>query len=184
MTTTTLLSRAGVCALALCLSPALALAMPQTGTATTADLSPTPTAAAGGFDGNDIGEMGTGLTNLNDLDVFTSDTWQYAGQSDEPNTPYSNNPDGQTNGTLTFTVPQDGPFVVSIKASNFYALYYYDASHIGVTDITFTTSGASINPNNGNSPGFSHGTFYTVVPTPGALALLGGAGLIGVRRRR
>ncbi len=158
-------------------------AMFSTATASVMDTTPVASGAAGGFAGNDVGAMGTGLSNLNGADVFTSDTWEYVGQSDEPNTPFTNNPDDETNGTLSFALPQDGPFVISIKAANFYSLYYFDASFQGVTEIDFTTTGVAQNPG-GGSPGFSHGTLYRVVPAPGAMALLGLGGLVGVRRRR
>lgn len=162
-----------------------ALAMPTASTADVTDTLANATEAAGAFMGNDVGAMGTGLTNLNDLDVFTEDTWQYVGQSDEPNTPYTNNPDGETDETLFFIEPQDGPFVISLKAGDFYSLYYFDATFQGVTQIDFVTGGVALNPS-GQPLGFSHSTLYraTVIPAPGALALAGIGGIVGVRRRR
>lgn len=161
-------------------------AMFVTSTASTTDTVPEATAAAGGFAGNDVGSMGTGLINLITNDVFAtgSTMWAYVGQSDEANTPFSNNPEGAVTGTLMFSEPQDGPFAISIKANDFYSLYFFDETFQGVTEIAFTTQGVAENPGNGNSPGFSHGTLYRLVPAPGAGAFFAGAGLMAIRRRR
>lgn len=117
-------------------------------------------------------------------------TWSAAGKSDDAgNGPFTSNPQ-TTSGTLTFDSAIGGPFVISLKGSNTFSLYYFDASFANVTSIDFDMIGAAQNKQ-GKSQDLSHASLFTAggkptgVPSPtAALAGLGLLGLIASRRRR
>lgn len=150
------------------------------------------TAAYGNVSGNDKPADVYALINASGADVFgTGLTWSLAGKSDDGgNGPFTSNPE-TTAGKLTFDSPATGAFVLSLKASNYFSLYYFDASFAGTTSIDFNTIGTSTN-NKGKAQGLSHaslftanGTPTTAVPSPtAAIAGLGLMGLLVSRRRR
>lgn len=167
--------------------------------ASTSDVTAAPsgknaTAAYGHVDGNDKTAIVLGL--LNDADVFGSEyTWSDAGKSDGGgNGPFTSNPQSTT-GKLTFDNPTSGPFVISLKAANYFSLYYFDASFVDATSVMFNTIGTSQNKQ-GKAQDLSHASLFvakagdtppppTGVPSPtAALAGLGLLGMLAARRRR
>lgn len=136
----------------------------------------------GPVEGNDAGAKDLALPLLNDDDVFGDIDWTNAGKSDDSgNGPFTSNPGGTT-GTLTFDSPQSGPFVISLKGSRQFTLYYF-ADAVDVDCIDFTMI---------DKAGLSHASLFvaggtppTGIPSPtAALAGLGLLGFIGARRRR
>jgi len=97
---------------------------------------------------------------------------------------------GLANGVLNFSVPITGPFVLALKTSTSFSLFYYLNAGAGVSSLNYNTLGVSVNGNNGNGRGLSHATLYqgriNVVPEPSTYALMatGLVGLVGVARRR
>lgn len=173
------------------------------GTASVGDFSPSATAAAGAFGENDAqGGGSVGETRLNG-DVFGlvdgSIVWDYVGTTNENQSsgPFGNFGVDVNDGTLTFNLAQDGPFVVSLKSATFTSYYFFDASFTGVTSLDFLTVGtAKNNASSANGKGLSHASLYVPAsvsdpgPTPGAVPTPGafGAGLVllglGAMRRR
>ena len=132
--------------------------------------------------GNDAGAKDKALPLLNDDDVFGDLDWTSLGKSDDGgNGPFTSNPGGTT-GTLTLDNKLSGPFVISLKGSNQFTLYYF-ADAVDVECIDFTMI---------DKAGLSHASLFTAqgtpttgVPSPtAALAGLGLLGLIASRRRR
>lgn len=116
------------------------------------------TAAVGAFAGND--KPANALTQLNDNDVFNLDmNWTFAGSSDGGgNGPFTSNPE-TTSGVLEFDDPITSPFVIALKSSNAFSLYYF-ANGTGDTSLlTFTTNGVGLNKH-GKPQGLSHASLY------------------------
>jgi hypothetical protein len=98
---------------------------------------------------------------------------------------------GSTTGTITFANPVYGIFALALKASNQFSLYEFDGGTAGITSISFTTAGTSVNAQ-GIPQGLSHATFYqttpvavTATPEPATLVLMvTGLGMVGMMRRR
>lgn len=157
------------------------------------------TAAYGSVAGNDTGSGNAALNLLNDSgsDVFNLDLdWTLVGKSDDGgNGPFTSNPE-VNDGALTFDTPMDGPFVISIKSSTYFSLYYFDDSFSGVSSLDFVTLGVAFNGNNGKGKDLSHASLFKADglpspgPTPGAVPTPAafGAGLVllglGAMRRR
>jgi len=159
------------------------------------------TAVIGPIDGNDkptgkpgsiaaidlLNGDGSGWTGSFDTGL----DWSFEGSSDDSaGGPFTGNVESNA-GTLTFDTPMTGAFAISLKAANFYSLYYFDASFAGTTSIDFDTIGTATNPQ-GKAQDLSHASLFTAggtpptgVPSPtAALAGLGLMGLLVSRRRR
>lgn len=139
----------------------------------------------GAFPGNDVGvgaDPGLGATT-----DYINMTW---GTSTRSFTFYGElagpMDDDVKAGQIMLPMVLKTPFVVSIKGSTQFALYYFESSN-GATMLDFTT--AALTTPGGTQPGWSHsGLWITPVPEPGTYALmLAGLGIVGFiasRRRR
>ena len=150
---------------------------------------------AGAFEGNDTGDKGTLLTNLNDNDIFGSydadlgEGWSLFGKSDE---------DAQIDAeevvsgewSIDFSPEEYSVFALSIKASDQYVVYLFDLrpDADSIFGGEFETTG--LLNNGGQVPDLSHMTVAVwdgeVIPLPAAgWLLLGGlGGLAAMKRRR
>ncbi|MES3012594.1 MAG: PEP-CTERM sorting domain-containing protein [Pseudomonadota bacterium] len=150
-------------------------------------LNPSYTACGGSFAGNNSNQT-------TDVLAYISSTWGLTttslGQSDTAGTfgPFTSNEMGAT-GTLTFDTPQDGAFVLSLKAGDQFSLYYYNGVGAAITSISYTTLGVNTNVQ-GIGNGLSHATLYgssvtPPVPEPETYALmLAGLGVVGFMANR
>lgn len=163
-------------------------------------LSPTYFSCGGSFDGNNKNQAAA--VNAYIAANFTQNggvpTIVNQGASDDANAgPFTVAQTGNT-GTLTFDNFISGNFVLALKASNNFSLYYFTGA-VNLKSLTFTTNGVSVNQGNGTANGLSHASLYTgstttistvqisSVPEPTTYALMG-AGLLALgvaaRRRR
>ncbi|MEO0487962.1 MAG: PEP-CTERM sorting domain-containing protein [Cyanobacteria bacterium J06659_2] len=119
----------------------------------------------GAFSGNDTGS-GNALLNELETGVFDGITeWEILDKSDSgSNQTTADN--GSTSGNWNFNDSIEGPFVVSLKASNSWSAYYFDTyeSYTSLSG-TFETVGVSTN-GRGNPRALSHLTFARAVVTP------------------
>lgn len=150
------------------------------------------TSCRGSFAGNDKNQQAGVLAELNS--AFFPGTETLLGSSDDAGFgPFTANPSGAT-GTLTFDALLTGPFVLILKASNNFSMYYFANAGPGVMSVNYTTAGTAVNAQ-GIAQGLSHATLYrstggvalNVVPEPSTYALLA-SGMLGLamfaRRRR
>lgn len=145
---------------ATCMAAPVAEAKFVAGLADVTDVTATPgnrnaTAAAGGFYGNDKEDEVLSLLDgatFGGSDIFGLDLdWDFGGKTDDDSSgPFVTNL-GSSTGTLTFDTAPTGPFVIGIKASTYYALYYFDATFTDITSIAYDTSGAAVKSNDSNS---------------------------------
>jgi hypothetical protein len=165
--------------------PALAALTPSTSlTCMVTDLVVNATACSGAWDGNDSNQQADVFAELQLLSGGLTG-WSVAGKSDDAGFgPFTSNP-MTTAGTLTFDSPIAGPFAISLKASNQFSLYYYDASHTSVASLLFNTIGSGVN-DQGNAQDLSHASLYvTPIPEPEIFAMMmAGLGLMGFIARR
>jgi hypothetical protein len=139
----------------------------------------------GAFPGNDLGvgaDPGLGATTdyINMTWGTSSRVFSFYGELEGPSD------DDMKMGQITLPKALKTPFVVSIKGSTQFALYYFESSN-GATMLDFST--AALTTPGGTQPGWSHsGLWITPVPEPGTYALmLAGLGIVGFiasRRRR
>lgn len=183
----TLLSTAAAVALsALSFSASAALTMTSP-TCTASILDPAYTACGGSFAGNNSNQEADVLAFISSTFGLTTTS---LGQSDTPMTfgPFTSNETGAT-GTLTFDSPQDGAFVLSLKAGNQFSLFYYDGAGAAISTISYSTLGVNTNVR-GIGNGLSHATLYgssvtPPVPEPETYALmLAGLGVVGFMANR
>ncbi len=158
-------------------------------------------ACIGSFDGNDTGAQGNLLNELNSIDftssewdVFSIDEstisgWEILAKSDEGGSGLTAD-NGSTSGSWSFNNSGstiDGPFVLSLKASNSWSAYFFDNYQQAATALagSFETDGVSTNKK-GKAQALSHATIaraiftpknseqgYQEIPEPGAAAALG-----------
>ena len=143
-------------------------------------------ACSGAWAGNNVNQ---------EADVLQSifDTWgvtaSYQGTTDSgmSNGPFSN-VDGTANGSVTFNAPLSGTFILALKASNQFSLFFFDNA-VGIGTIQYNTAGVSVNKK-GKAQGLSHASLYvaqpTSVPEPTTIFLLGSGllALMGLAWRR
>jgi hypothetical protein len=125
-----------------------------------------------------------GLVNLTGATSFEMNFTNFSGQSTQTALDISD-----VNGKLAFmnsTIFVDSVGNVSIPtSSNWNTDSGFDWSQVSYVNLSFTRNTTSVNANLIASS-FSFDSFNAVgvVPAPGAIALLGAAGLVGARRRR
>lgn len=145
-------------------------------------------ACAGSFSGNNMNQQSAVLTTISSS--FSSTTgagswWAYMGDPGFT---------GNTSGTVNFTSPVTGYFVILLKSSTNFSMYLYDGGTTGVNSINFTDLGVSLN-HNGMIQGLSHASLYswtgppptvTSTPEPSTIVLMasGFAGIVAFSRRR
>jgi PEP-CTERM motif len=181
------LLKAGLSAVVLCAAFAAQAALTVVAPACAASATnPTWSDCAGAFSGNDKNQQADVLATL--LTEFGLTGALFQGASDvAANGPFAGNT-SEALGTLTFDVPIDSPFVLSLKAGNAFSLFYFDGAGAPVSSIDFTTLGVSVNPN-GAGNGLSHASVYAsapvaAIPEPHTLLLmLAGLGAIGFMAR-
>ncbi len=128
---------------------------------------------------NDTGNaLGAGATD-----------WSFLGADNEAADPVTGSGGAQT-GTWAVNPAIASPFVVTVKAGNFFAAYLFD-SLTGIIGGDYSVAGATTKVNGGDPAGFSHLSVYVAteaVPLPAALPLmvtaLAGLGFAARRRRR
>ncbi|EAZ91910.1 PEP-CTERM sorting domain-containing protein [Crocosphaera chwakensis] len=118
-----------------------------------------------GFSGNDTGDNGTGVSNLESI---LGGIWVVEGKSDKGFGSFLSGGNDTLSGTFSTGLTGAGAF--SVKASTGYLLYK-------TSDISeFDWSTLGILNNGGNQPGLSHLTIYKPVPEP--LTILGAGAAI------
>ncbi|MBD2082022.1 PEP-CTERM sorting domain-containing protein [Leptolyngbya sp. FACHB-17] len=147
-------------------------------------------ACQGAFSGNDDQSGSGALLNLLTTGVFNGITnWTFVGKSDS-GTGAVTAPNAGISGNWSVQTGLTEPFVVSLKAGNFWSAYFFDnATSAAVFGGTWNTNGIAT-----NTPELSHLTVYRAnvtppperVPEPGTLAALGLAavGAFGLKRKR
>ncbi len=182
----TLLSTAAAVALSALSFSASAALTTVSPLCTASILTPTHNGCGGSFAGNNSNQTA-------DVLAYISTTWGLTttslGQSDGAGFgPFTSDPMTAT-GTLTFDTPQDGAFVLSLKAGDAFSLYYFNGVGAAITSISYTTLGVNVNPN-GIGNALSHATLYgssvtPPVPEPETYALmLAGLGVVGFMANR
>lgn len=149
-------------------------------------LDPAYTACGGSFAGNDSNQQADVMAFISSNFGLTTTN---LGQSDTAGTfgPFTSNPMTAT-GMLTFDTPQDGAFVLSLKAGDQFSLFYYNGVGPAISTISYTTLGVNVNAN-GIPNALSHATLYgsvtPPVPEPETYALmLAGLGVVGFMANR
>lgn len=122
----------------------------------------------GTYEGNDTGDKGTAIENLNDI---LGPTWTLAGKSDEGLGNFLSGGHDELSGVWSTGLSGAGAF--SVKAGDGYLLFETD----NISTIDWSTVGLTVGKN-GNTPGLSHLSVYTNdVPEP--LTLMGSAVALG-----
>ena len=115
------------------------------------------TYCAGAFTGNEDGSHeGTALAAMAEAFHFDAADWFRVGSSDQV-------PPKTTSGTVTFDSLDslvNGPFVITLKASNKFSAYYFDGPFDGAQNIVFKTNGTAWNSNDIPS-GLSHAGLWS-----------------------
>jgi len=147
------------------------------------------TDCSGAWDGNNSNQQGDVLAyiNANWESDWTMDNYVGKGEADPgPYGPFTYVPGG-TSGTLDFPTSYTGSFVLILKGSNAFSMYYFQDRTIS----GFEYDMAGVNPDGQN--GLSHASLWyeeggTTVPEPATIFLLGsgllGVGFVGYRRRK
>lgn len=148
----------------------------------TADGFGAATACKGSFEGNDTGNNGELLSDLNGglfANVVGDLEWSLLGKSDQNGSGVLADNDS-TKGVWSVLEAITGPFVISLKAGDFYSAYLFNSSK-AITSGTFNTFSVAVNQNNGKSPALSHASIFVAnpgnppvdVPEPATLMALG-----------
>ena len=144
------------------------------------------TDCAGSFGGNDKGNKGTALDNLNSL---YGAGWSFAGDSDSDNVVSVMFGEDDTAGTATTSL--SGAGAIAVKAGNSYSLYRVN----DLASFSWSTAGVTPVGKKGNTPGLSHISVYKSpfdsapeqsqeVPEPGLLLGLVGIAGVGARLKK
>ncbi|MDT0582504.1 MULTISPECIES: hypothetical protein [Alteromonadaceae] len=117
----------------------------------------------GAFSGNDSNLLSAVMGYLDDFSTAYSlnGVWSHDGanKSDGPGYGiFTSNPES-VSGTLAFDAPVNGIFAVSLKASDSFSLFFFEANSSGVSSFDFTTDGAGVN-NKGKAQDLSHASFF------------------------
>jgi hypothetical protein len=146
------------------------------------------TGCSGSWTGNDSNQQAAVLAELGATFLGTWDT-DNADKSDSPNFgAFTSNPSTAA-GTLTFDSPLTGIFAIALKSSTAFSLFAFNGTGTGITGITYTNNGVSVN-RRGIPQGLSHAALYTgsTTPVPEPLTILGSVAALGLgsamRRRR
>ncbi|MGE0158935.1 MAG: PEP-CTERM sorting domain-containing protein [Gemmatimonadales bacterium] len=151
--------------------------------------NPNPTACAGAFAGNDVQQVSGILSEIANQGWGTGASYLGTTDAGQTSGPFSYVGDGVL-GVLTFDSPLTGDYVVALKASRSFSLYYF-AGLVNQSSIFYNTVGTAQNKH-GVPQDLSHASLFSLrtvtVPEPGQLALLVtgllGLGFAAARRRR
>ena len=121
---------------------------------------------SGAYSGNDatssISSSATAaLAGFSDALSLTGD-WGYDGANKSDaggNGIFTDNPE-TNDGTLALDTIVEGLFAVSIKAANFFSVFFFDGSNTGALSFDFTTNGVGI-VGNGNAAALSHASYFS-----------------------
>lgn len=121
---------------------------------------------SGAFSGNDATSNISNSASVALMDfsstLLYSGTWGYDSANKSDTAGYgifTSNP-GTNNGSLSLDTSLEGLFAVSIKAGNYFSLFFFDGDTTGALSFDYTTHGVGI-VGNGRAAALSHASYFS-----------------------